>query len=185
MIKSLCRRGLRQFSRRYDYNTDYLEYLLQHSPGAFLKFSSIKLVSGHRKRVPVAPWFAASIRAAMGEDCGPCVQLVCNMALEAGVAPAIVRDIVNGSFEQLPVEVALTARFTELTLAHNPDADRLRAEIVDLWGDDGLIALGFTISASRVYPTLKYVLGHGQTCSRIQIEEESVIPEKMIAGVAL
>ncbi|MCZ6829527.1 MAG: hypothetical protein O7F73_08065 [Gammaproteobacteria bacterium] len=69
-----------------------------------------------------------------------------------------------------------------MTLAHDPDADTLRAEITELWGHDGLISLGFTISASRVYPTLKYVLGNGQACSHIRIEEKSVIPEKMSAG---
>ena len=121
IIKSLFRRRLRQFSRRYDYNTEYLDYVLQHNTGAFLKFSSIKLVSGHHRGIPLTPWFAASIRAALWEDCGPCAQL---------------------------------------------------------------ISLGFTISASRVYPTLKYVLGFGRACSRVQIEERSVIPQKLLIGEA-
>jgi hypothetical protein len=182
MIKLCLRRGLQRFSRHYDYNTDYLEYLLRNDLRAFLKFGSVKWLSGHRRGVPVAPWCAASIRAAIAEDCGPCVQLVCNMALEAGVDPAIVRKLVNGSFEQLPAEVALAARFTEYTLAHDPAADELRADIEARWGPQGLVSLGFAISASRVYPTLKYALGYARTCSRIEIGQESVTPGKALEG---
>ena len=90
-----------------------------------------------------------------------------------------VRAILRGDFDSLPEDVALAARFTERVLERSPEAAGPREEIVARWGQDGLISLGFTISASRVYPTLKYTLGYGQACQRIRIDEESVIPLRL------
>jgi hypothetical protein len=41
------------------------------------------------------------------------------------------------------------------------------------WGRRGLVSLGFRILAARMYPTLKYALGHGQACTRLKIGGET------------
>jgi hypothetical protein len=182
MIKRFLQRRLRHFSDHYNYNTDYLDFILWHSLSAFIKFSLFQLMSAHRKGIPLTPCFAAQIRTTMHEDCGPCTQLVCNMASEAGVDQSVLTAIVQGQVQRLPQEVALVVRYTELTLRHDPQAADLREELRSLWGENGLISLGFAISASRVYPTLKYVLGYGDACGRITIGDQAVIPD---SGVAL
>ena len=176
MIKPFLRRTLRRFSQRYHYDTAYLETLLEHDLRAFLKLGAVQFLSSHRVSIPAAPWHAATIRSTLREDCGPCVQLACNMALEAGVPAGTLRSLLRGDFDSLPADVALSARFAELVLDRSPEAAGVREQVVARWGQDGLVSLGFTISASRVYPTLKYTLGHGHACQRIQIEEESVLP---------
>jgi len=40
---------------------------------------------------------------------------------------------------------------------------------VKRWGKLGLISIAFAITASRIYPTVKYALGHGKACSRIVV----------------
>ena len=42
------------------------------------------------------------------------------------------------------------------------------------FGKRGLIALSFAMLAARMYPTLKYALGHGRTCTRLAIGGETV-----------
>ena len=42
--------------------------------------------AAHREAVPIDASFAAKIVGALAEDCGPCTQLVVDMALEAGMA---------------------------------------------------------------------------------------------------
>jgi hypothetical protein len=176
MLKLLARRWLRIFSTRYQYDTTYMEELLGHDLMAFLKFSTLNLPSSHRRGIPVSPWYAARIRAAMREDCGPCVQLVCNMALEAGVEPTVIAAVVAADQAAMDAETAMVVQFTELVLAHDPAADALREQIRQRWGDTGLISLALTISTIRVYPSLKYVLGHGHACSRVQIARQSIAP---------
>jgi hypothetical protein len=55
-------------------------------------------------------------------------------------------------------------------LAHDVSADELRDEIVRCWGKHALISLGFAIATTRVFPTVKYALGHGQACTRVVVE---------------
>ena len=181
MLKWLIRRKIQRFGSRYDYDVGYLEHLLDTSTGAFVKFNLINLVSGHARGLPAAPLFAASLRAAAAEDCGPCVQLVSNMALEAGISADTVGAILRADLPALPDDVAMVLRFTEQVLAHDPEADTLRDQIRQRWGEEALISIGFAISASRVYPTFKYAMGYGQACSRIQIEQQLVVPERKLA----
>ena len=81
-----ARRVLRATSKRYGYDTSYLEMMLEESPDAFFKFAPSMKASAHREVVPVEASFAAKITGAMAEDCGPCTQLCVDMALEAGMA---------------------------------------------------------------------------------------------------
>jgi hypothetical protein len=108
----------------------------------------------------------------MAEDCGPCTQLGIDMAEREGVDPAVLRAIVTRDYAAMPYQVALAARFTEATLEHAPEADDLRQEVVDQFGKRGLISLSFAMLAARMFPTLKYALGHGHACRRLSIGGE-------------
>jgi hypothetical protein len=46
-------------------------------------------------------------------DCGPCTQLVCNMALEERVDPDVIAAVVTADLNALDTETALTVQFTE------------------------------------------------------------------------
>jgi len=86
------------------------------------------------------------------------------MAEQGGVDPVVLRAIVARDSSAMPVEVALVVRFTEATLRHAREADELREDVVRRLGKRGLIALAFTMLQARMYPTLKYALGHGHAC---------------------
>lgn len=178
MIRYALNRMLLAFKSRYNYDVGYQQDILQADLGAFLKFMGLQTMSAHSGELPVGPLYAARLRAIIWDDCGPCTQLVVDMALEAQLAPALVRALINRELNNLPADIALVVRFTERVLAHNPEADELREQIRALWGDKGLIAIGFAISSYRVYPALKYTLGYGKACSRIQVNESSLAPSR-------
>ena len=73
----------------------------------------------------------------------------------------------------LPDDMALAAGFADASLRHAAEADALRHEVVRRWGERGLISLGFALTAARLFPTLKYALGHGQACRRVRVGGES------------
>ena len=181
MLKRALNHVLQRMATRYNYDVSYLQHLLQRDTTAFLKFNSVMLLSRHHKGIEAAPLFAASLRAAISEDCGPCIQLVSNMAQEAGVSPTILDGILRADTSALPEDVALVLRFTEQVLAHQPEANDSRRAIRQRWGEDALISIGFAISSARVYPTFKYAMGFGQACSRVEIAEQSVLPVRQLA----
>jgi len=95
------------------------------------------------------------------------------MAQRQGVDPAVLRAVVARDFAAMPYEVALAARFAEKTLAHAPEANDLREEVLRLWGRRGLVSLAFAITSGRLFPTVKYALGHGHACTRLTIGGET------------
>jgi hypothetical protein len=69
----------------------------------------------------------------------------------------------------MPPDVALVWKFTRATLAHDAAADEYREAIVKRWGRRALVSLAFAITAARIYPTVKYALGHGTACLRVVV----------------
>jgi hypothetical protein len=169
MLKWLMRRGLSAFERKWQYDASYLHEMIDASPRAAWMFSRATNVGTYRKDVPAAAWAAAAITAVRLEDCGPCTQLGVQMAERSGIDPKVLRAILAEDAAAMPDDVALAWRFTRATLAHDPIADEYRGEIERRWGRRAVISLAFAMLASRMYPTVKYAMGHGQTCQRVVV----------------
>jgi hypothetical protein len=173
MLKQFFRRRIGAFERNWNYDAGYVYDLIDADLRAFIAFGTFQTIANYRKDVPAAAYFAARVVAARTEDCGPCTQLAVDMAEREGVEPAVLRAILARDHAAMPYPMALAARFAEATLAHAPEADDLRAEVVDQFGKRGQVSLAFAILAGRMYPTLKYALGHGRACRRLTIGGQS------------
>jgi hypothetical protein len=173
MLKWFLRRHIAAFERTWNYDASYIREMIDADPRAMMVFGKVQGLSQYRKDVPLAAYCAAGLVAVMAEDCGPCTQLGIDMAQREGVDAAILRAIVARDYAAMPEEVALAVRFTEATLRHAPEADDLREEVLRRWGKRGLISLAFSMLSARVYPTLKFALGHGRTCTRLVIGGEA------------
>jgi hypothetical protein len=55
----IARRMLRATTKRYGYDTSYLEMMLKESPSAFFEFATVMKAAGHREVVPIDASFAA------------------------------------------------------------------------------------------------------------------------------
>jgi hypothetical protein len=173
MLKWFLRHQIASFERTWNYDASYIREMIDADPRAMMVFGKVQGLSQYRKDVPLAAYCAAGLVAVMAEDCGPCTQLGIDMAQREGVDAAILRAIVARDYAAMPEEVALAVRFTEATLRHAPEADDLREEVLRRWGKRGLISLAFSMLSARVYPTLKYALGHGRACTRLVIGGEA------------
>ena len=169
MLKWLMRRRIAAFERSFDYPMDYVRDMLEVSPRAVSAFGRITALSSYCRDVPLSAFFAAKLVAARAEDCGPCTQLCVTMAERAGVAPGQLRAVLAGDESAMSADTALGFRFAEAALAHDLRADALREEVLARWGRHALVSLAFAIAASRVFPTVKYALGHGKACTRVVI----------------
>ena len=169
MLGWLMRRRIDAFEKDWNYDMGYAREVLAISPEALLRFFRVTGISTWHKDVPLDAWHAAKIAATLHEDCGPCTQLVADMAARQGVEAAVIRAVVAGDAATMPDGVALAWRFARATIAHDLAARALREEIVRRWGKRALLSLAFAITASRLYPTLKYALGHGHACVRVRV----------------
>ena len=117
MIKYFLNKSLLTMQRRYDYDVRYMQDVLKTDLKAFLKYMGFQTMASHSGGLPAGPLYAARIRAIIHDDCGPCTQLVVDLALEAKLEPEIVRAIIDLDLEKLPDDIALVVMFTELVLA--------------------------------------------------------------------
>jgi len=177
MLKWIIRRRLAGFERAYDYDMSYAHDILRASLTAFRRFAGVLGMAEYRRDVPLAAWYAAKLAATLAEDCGPCTQLVATMAERAGVKAADLRAVIAGDPTAMGDEASLGYRFAQATLRRDlAAADRLRAQVLARWGERALVSLALAIAAARVFPTVKYALGHGRACSRVTVGGESVAP---------
>jgi hypothetical protein len=169
MIKWALRKGLDKFERDWKYDASYVRDIIDASPRAAWLLSRAAALGRFRRDLPIELWYAAGITAVRHEDCGPCTQLGLTMAERAGVSPAVLRAVLTDDPDAMPPDVALVWKFTRATLAHDAAADEYRDAIVRRWGRRALVSLAFTITAGRIYPTVKYALGHGKACVRVVV----------------
>ena len=175
MIKWTLQRAIDKFERDWKYDASYMRDMIDVSPRAAWLFSRAAALGKFRRDIPLDPWFAAGITAVRHEDCGPCTQLGVAMAERAGVSPTVLRAVLADDPDAMPPDVALAWKFTRATLAHDAAADEYREAIVKRWGRLALVSLAFAITASRIYPTVKYALGHGQACMRVVVAGTPVL----------
>lgn len=170
MMKTIARRRLLAFEREWNYDAGYMHEILDAGGlEALMAVANLDKLSNYRRDIPAEPYFVAKLAAIRAGDCGPCTQLVATMAERAGVDPAALRAVLQRDPDALSDASCLAYEFAEATLAHEPTAGALRERVVAAWGTRGLISLAYAISAAGIYPALKYALGHGQACLRVDV----------------
>jgi hypothetical protein len=170
MIRWLIERKLKKFELEFEYDTTYAREIMAGGLGAILRFSKAAKLSEYRNGVPLEAWYAAKVATIFAEDCGPCTQLVVKMAERDGVQAETLRAVLAGDAAKLPPDTRLAYEFARAV--HERDlqrSDELRREVVKSWGQRGLISLVLTMTGTRIYPEVKYALGHGHSCKLVRV----------------
>jgi hypothetical protein len=173
MLRALLNAQIRKMERTWTYDASYLHEMIDASPMSALKFSVLTgLVD--RRDAPGEALAAVGIVGTLAEDCGPCTQISVDMAAAGGVKPEVLRAILAGDVEAMGADAALGYRFARTALERRlEEADAVREAVVRRWGRKGLVALALTLTTARMYPTVKYAMGHGKTCSRVTVAGEA------------
>lgn len=77
------------------------------------------------------------------------------------------RALVAGNRAALGYDERLAYDLARATLNREP-ADQVREAVLKRLGRRGLVSLAYALMASQAFPTLKYALGHGHECTRLQ-----------------
>ncbi len=160
------RETIRQFGRHYDYDTSYLEELMDASVAAFQAFEAAMPMARVRKAAPVDLVMIAKLAAMRAQDCGPCTLLSVKMARDAGVAEEVIRAVLRGGAELNPGQRDVHDYARALALNEDMDAGLL-PRLMQRCGRETVAELAVNIIATKLYPTLKRALGHAQSCSLI------------------
>jgi alkylhydroperoxidase family enzyme len=177
----IARRMLRTFTTRYGYDVSYLEMLLNESPSAFFKFAPLMKASAHREVAPVEASFAAKITGALAEDCGPCTQLVVDMALEAGMPKDQIEAVLRRDPRAMSDTTRLAFRFADAVVRRATEEDEFRDAVRAQWGQKGVIDLTLALQMGRMFPMIKAGLGYARECRRVTVDGHDVDVVKQAA----
>jgi hypothetical protein len=170
----IARRMLRATSKRYGYDTSYLEMMLKESPSAFFKFAPVMKAAGHREVVPVDASFAAKLVGALAEDCGPCTQLVVDMALEAGMPKDQIEAVLRHDARAMNDATVLGYRFADAVVRRFRDDGEYRDAVRAEWGEKGVIDLTLALQMGRMFPMVKAGLGYAKECRRVTVDGHNI-----------
>lgn len=169
MLKALLARTIARFEKQWGYDASYMRDLLDAGAWRFMRFGFVVSL-GHGDAAPRDALSAAGILATLREDCGPCTQIGVDIAEKSGVKPEVLRAILAGDCAAMSEAAALGYRFARAVLDHDgPAADEARETIAALWGQKAVVDLSLAITVGRIYPTVKFGLGHAKTCSRVTV----------------
>ncbi|NOX93588.1 MAG: hypothetical protein GXP04_00400 [Alphaproteobacteria bacterium] len=174
MFKFFARLWLKRFAHRYGYDVSYMEYMLSVSPSAFSKFSKLNGLASHQEAAPRDAIFAAKLVGAIAEDCGPCVQLVVNMAREAGVEKSQINAVLIRDLALMNETTALGFLFADAIVGRAGNADEARERIRDAWGEAGVIDITLAAQIGRIFPMVKKGLGFAKTCQKVSVDNTPV-----------
>ena len=175
MFKWLVRKQLEAFERKWHYDMGYVREILDEAGlKAILPLQALQKLGSYRGGVPLNAYAGAGITAARHADCGPCLQLGVSMARAEGVSDDVIRALLRRDLQALPKEALLGLELAEATIARDGSGDDARQEILRRWGRAGLTALAYAIVTAQAYPAFKYAIGHGHTCVRVRVGDETV-----------
>ena len=173
MLKKFLHRYTRGFERRYKYDATYMHEMADVSGAGFARFAVMQMAGGNwRGDAPLKPWCAAGIAGALVEDCGPCVQITSDMAVQGGMPGEIIAALLSG--KPTDADAQLGFDYGRSLLNASPELDDLREQIEQKWGKRALLAISLRTLTARNFPVLKRALGHAKVCQRVRVENTDV-----------
>jgi hypothetical protein len=178
MIRALLHRYLFGLERKYNYDATYLHELADISPRDFYRFARVQLMLQSKSHAPRDALQAAAIGGALVEDCGPCVQIASDRAVEEGMSGETIKALLSG--QPAPEDAQLGFDYARALLNASASLDDLRERVEARWGKRGLIALSYMAMSARNFPVLKRALGHAKTCQRVRVGGADVAVEQTL-----
>jgi hypothetical protein len=158
------------FKTHYNYDTGYMEEMLKVSPASYEVFEGFLPMATFVKAASIDVINVARITAIKNEDCGTCVQLYVDLAIEAGLDKEIAREIIFNEGKNLSTELKLVYDFTLAVSNNETISVNLLDQMNQTYSREVMMEISLAIAATKVFPTIKRVLNYMQSCSVIQIK---------------
>ncbi|MBL6852974.1 MAG: hypothetical protein ISQ86_06255 [Alphaproteobacteria bacterium] len=179
MLKSLLHRYIRGFAKRYNYDASYMHEIAHISTAGFIRLAIMQTAGGQwQADAPRDPYHAAGIAAVLVEDCGPCVQIATDIAVEAGMSPQIIAALLAGT--PTDADAQLGFDYGRALIGGGDALDDLRAMIERKWGKASLLAISMHALTGRNFPVIKRAMGHAKACQRVRVGKVDVVVNQVL-----
>jgi hypothetical protein len=163
MLKRVFGYLLSQGEKRTGVKLDYARKIAAQDTGLFLRYGKVFAFLDPNKQVPAAAYHVARLCGALSADCGSCVEAEINLAHTAGVEGELVSAVIAHRLDDLPSELAAVARLSS-AVTHFRDDAQSREQVVEHYGESGLIELSFAMNGAALLPGVKRAMGFATAC---------------------
>jgi hypothetical protein len=161
---------LNGFQNAYNYDTTYMKLMLEENINAYETFEAFLPMASFKETMNTNAIFLVKITAMKNEDCGACLQLNIDMAIEAGVDKDLIKDIISNEGKNLNPTLKRLYDFT-LLVTNNKQIEQSFYDKINIdYSKAMLVEISLAIASAKVFPTLKRVLNDIQSCSVIKIK---------------
>jgi len=183
MLKGFLHRYIRGFEKRYGYDATYMHEMADVSTAGFNRFAIVQMAGGQwQADAPRDPYHAAGIAAVLVEDCGPCVQIATDIAVEAGMPPATIAALLAGTPAEPDAQLGFD--YGRALMQGSENLDDLRETIARKWGKTALLAISMHAMTGRNFPVIKRALGHAKACQRVRVGAQEVVVNPVLKAAA-
>lgn len=141
----------------------YLYSVIEHAPGAVFPIVLSMPSANYGKSVPAPVLHMARLGATKAQDCGECLQIAVNVALQEDVSANHIEAVLTGRQSDSPSEYVDAFEFGSRVGA-GFEADELRSAMRDRYSERGLIELSMAAAGAQFFPVLKRGMGFAEAC---------------------
>lgn len=163
MFRPLIGRGIRAMERRLGVELPYLREVGRSAPALLPRLFFFLPLSAYGRVVPSGVLHVARIGATLAQDCGECLPIAVNVALQDGVPRATVEAAVRGDTDALAEAEAEALAFAE-RISSGLDAVEEREAVRARFGDAGVVEMASAVASSQLFPVLKRGMGFAVSC---------------------
>ncbi|MES3037899.1 MAG: hypothetical protein V4736_08335 [Bdellovibrionota bacterium] len=172
MIKILIESAIKKFGQKYNYDASYLRHIADTSTSLIFKFNKFVKLSQYRKVTPVEIFYLAKIGALRVADCGPCLQLNVDFALEKNVSAEVLNDALKNP-TSLSADHKLAYDFGFAMALNSDDHTDISEKFEKRFGKAVLVETSMAVATTLVYPILKRGLRYSKACHLVDVKVKS------------
>ncbi len=161
---------LEGYSAHYNYDVSYMKSMLKEAPSAYETFEGFLPMASYSNKIENDVFFVAQLTAMKNEDCGSCLQLIVDKAIEAGVEKNIIEELMFNEGKNLDDELKDVYEFTLAVVTYEEVDKNLYDKMNWTYSKEIMVELSLAIASCKVFPTLKRVLNNFESCSLIKIK---------------
>ena len=164
MLRYLIEWRISAMEKQVGASLEYVRHIAKVSLPALNAFGMSRELLRYRRKASASLIHIARIGAVQQEDCGPCLQIVVNLAKKEKTPVEHIRAAVDRKPDALPDDLAEVYRFAAAVASGDSDQSSARDRIRRRHGEEVLVELAMAIASSRLIPTLKRGLGYAESC---------------------
>ncbi len=161
ILSPIAHKLIAQAERRLGVALDYTHKIADTNIGLLARYNRLFGFLDPMKHLPADAYHTARLRGALAADCGTCVEAEINLAMQAGLSPAVIKTILEGQPEG-PLQNVVT--LSDAVVRDRVDAPKARTALIAQYGEAGLIELSFAMNGAALLPGVKRAMGYATAC---------------------